>query len=102
MRIFKIVPPILMTRAMSALPPKGDITKRRRDVCFVPKADIAARLTNVCFTPKSGHGTQRHIGLALRESVWRDATHPAPLISTNARRLQPSAIQPTPASAAQL
>jgi hypothetical protein len=27
-------------RARSALPPKADITNRRRDVRFVPKADI--------------------------------------------------------------
>jgi len=25
---------------MSALPPKADIPRRERDVCFVPKADI--------------------------------------------------------------
>jgi hypothetical protein len=40
MRIFKIVPPILMTRAMSALPPQADIGTQLRDVRFVPKADI--------------------------------------------------------------
>jgi hypothetical protein len=27
-------------RVMSALPPKADIAKRDRHVCFVPKADI--------------------------------------------------------------
>src|SRR6516162_11943367 len=32
---------------MSALPPKADITSRKRHVCFVPKADIRADIRSV-------------------------------------------------------
>jgi hypothetical protein len=38
MGIFEIVPPILMTRAMSALPPKADIGTKPRNVRLMPKA----------------------------------------------------------------
>jgi hypothetical protein len=32
--------------AMSALPPKADIAKHRRDVCFVPKADVHSKTSS--------------------------------------------------------
>jgi hypothetical protein len=38
-------------RLMSALPPKADIDRARRDVCFVPKADVSRCSKTNALTP---------------------------------------------------
>jgi hypothetical protein len=52
-------------RAMSAIPPKADIAKRRCDVRFVPKADITSGLIDYFIgaaEQRRRHGEAEHSG----------------------------------------
>ena len=68
-------------RIMSALPPKADIAKRDRHVCFVPKADIPhCGKKRRYFSPTTGSTSGVSVDRARRARAGlRSASTPPPL-----------------------